>query len=282
MKFKTTYGLALSGGGARGIAHLGILQALDENEIYPSVISGTSMGALVAVGYGLGISPKEMLHMIDREIKPLTLSNINMRRMGLFNLKKVEKVFREWAPVDDFSSLKIPTFITVTNLNTGHLEIKSEGKLVSFTIASASIPLLFCPVIIDGTYYVDGGLTKNMAAHVLQGKCDKIIGSHVNHIAEIKSFKRMKDIAARSYHLAVYNTIRQELQYCDYVVDPPDTRIFSTLDFNKAGEIFEVGYREGLQLAKQLKADEAMREHPLINRLKIFAKKRPAFLKREY
>ncbi len=279
MKHKTTYGLALSGGGARGIAHLGILQALDENEINPSVISGTSMGALVAVGYGLGKTPKEMLALIDHEIKPLTLSNINMRRMGLFNLKKVEKVFHKWAPTDNFNALKIPTFITVTNLNTGHFEIKSEGELVSFAIASASIPMLFCPVIIDGIYYVDGGLTKNMAAHILRGKCDKIIGSHVNHIAEIESFKRMKDIAARTYHLAVYNTIRQELQYCDYVIDPPDTRLFSTLDFNKADEIFEVGYREGLLLAEQLKEDETMREHSFFYRLRTIRNLKPAFLK---
>jgi NTE family protein len=279
MRKKISYGLALSGGGARGIAHLGMLQAMEENNIHPDVISGTSMGALVAVGYGLGMQPVEMLNMINREIKPLTLSNMNMRRMGLFNLKKVEKLYRQWAPTDDFSALKIPTFITVTNLNTGHFEIKSEGPLVAFTIASASIPLLFCPVIINGTYYVDGGLTKNMAAHVLQDKCDKIIGSHVNHIAEINSFKRMKDVAARSYHLAVFNTIRDELGYCDYVVDPPNTRLYSTLDFNKADEIFEVGYREGLLLVKQLQADEEAQKHPLLTRLKLWRDYRPSFLK---
>jgi len=268
MKRKTTYGLALSGGGARGIAHIGILQALEENDICPSVISGTSMGALVAVGYGLGISTQEMLSLIKKEIKPIALSNINMRRMGLFNLKKVERLLREKVTVDDFSSLKIPTFITLTNLNTGHFEIKSEGKLVAYTVASASIPMLFCPVIIDGQYYVDGGLTKNMAVQVLQGKCDKIIGVHVNHIAEINTFKRLKDIAARTYHLAVYNTIRNELDFCDYVVDPPQTRQYTTLDFNKADEIFEMGYREGLKLVKQLKADEETRAHPILSRLK--------------
>ena len=270
MRNKITYGLALSGGGARGIAHLGVLQALTENNIQPAAISGTSMGALVAVGYGLGIQPKEMLKVINREIKPLTLSNMNMRRMGLFNLKKVEKLFHQWAPTDNFNALKIPTFITVTNLNTGHFEIKSEGQLVAFTIASASIPLLFCPVIINGTYYVDGGLTKNMAIQVLKDKCDKVIGSHVNHIAEIDSFKRMKDIAARSYHLAVFNTIRDELTQCDYIVDPPDTRNYSTLDFNKADEIFEVGYREGLLLAEKLMADEKANRNPVISRLRAW------------
>lgn len=263
MKRKTTYGLALSGGGARGIAHLGILQALGENNIRPSVMSGTSIGALVAVGYALGMTPKEMLTLINDEIHPTTLSSIDLKRLGIFNLRKVEKILRAKAVINDFKILKIPVFITVTNLNTGYFEIKSTGKLIEYAIASASIPLLFRPMIIDGTYYVDGGITKNMTAHILQGKCDKIIGIHVNHISTVSRFKRMKDIAARTYHLAVYNTIRDELKYCDYIIDPPETRDFSTLDFNKANEIFAVGYREGLQLARILITDEEIRRHPL-------------------
>ena len=257
MKKKPSYGLALSGGGARGIAHLGILQALEENDIQPSIMSGASMGALVAVGYGLGMQPKTMLEMINADVKPLSLSNANLSRSGLFNLKKVEAILREKAIPDDFSVLKIPVYITVTNLNTGKFEIHSRGKLVDYTIASASIPLLFKPTVLDDVYYVDGGLTKNMAAHILQGKCDKIIGVNVNHIAPESNFKRMKDIAARTYHLAVHNTIRDELDYCNYIVDPPETRNYSPLEFQKANEIYEIGYREGLLLAEQLKADEA-------------------------
>jgi len=260
MKKKPEYGLALSGGGARGIAHLGILQALEENGIQPAVMSGTSMGALVAVGYALGIKPKEMLELINEEVKPLSLSNANLSRSGFFNLNWVEKILFEKAIPDDFSTLNIPVYVAVTNLNTGKFEIHAEGKLVDFTIASASIPLLFKPKIIDEVYYVDGGLTKNMAAHILQGKCDKIIGVNVNHIAVKNEFKRMKDIAARTYHLAIHNTIRDELDYCNYILDPPETRNYSPLDFQKADEIFEIGYREGIQLVKKLKADETKKK----------------------
>ncbi len=273
MKKKPSYGLALSGGGARGIAHLGILYAMEERGFHPSVISGTSMGAMVAVGYGLGIPVLEMLSIIKNEIKPVHLNNINMRRLGIFNMQKVANIFRELAPKDDFSILKIPTFLSVTNLNSGYNEIRSEGKFIEFTIASGSIPLLFSPVIIDGIYYVDGGLTKNMAAQILKDKCDKLIGVHVNHIAEKNNFGRMKDIAARSYHLAIYNTIRDELGYCDYVVDPPGTRRYTTLDFNKAKEIFDIGYQEGLQLVEHLEKDEKAAAHPITSQLKRSFKK---------
>ncbi|MBN2615741.1 MAG: patatin-like phospholipase family protein [Bacteroidales bacterium] len=257
MKRKTTYGLALSGGGARGIAHLGILQALEENDIIPVVMSGASMGSLVSVGYALGLKPKEMLQLIEEEVKPFSLTNTNLSRNGLFSMKKVEKIFREKAVPDDFSTLNIPVYVTVTNLNTGKFEIHSKGPLVSYTLASATIPLVFKPVVIDDVYYVDGGLTKNMAAQILEGKCDIVIGINVNHIAQENSFKRMRDVAARTYHLAVHNTIRDELDYCNYVVDPPETTKFSPFDFQKAAEIYEIGYREGLKLAELLKKEEA-------------------------
>ena len=273
MKKRPAYGLALSGGGARGIAHLGVLMALEENGVRPAVISGTSMGALVAVGYGLGIPIPEMLSLIKNQIKPIHITNIDMRRLGVFRLRKVEELFRNLAVEDDFSILKTPVYLSVTNLNTGQNEIRSKGRLVNFAIASASIPLLFRPVVIDGVYYVDGGLTKNMAAEVLKDKCDKLIGVHVNHIAEKNNFRRMKDIAARSYHLAIYNTIRNELGYCDYIVDPPGTRQYTTLDFNKADEIYDIGYQEGLNLAKMLEADEKASWLPVTYGLKKSYKK---------
>ncbi len=273
MKKRPAYGLALSGGGARGIAHLGVLMALEENGVRPAVISGTSMGALVAVGYGLGIPIPEMLSLIKNQIKPIHITNIDMRRQGVFSLRKVEELFRSLAVQDDFSILKTPVYLSVTNLNTGQNEIRSAGRLVDFAIASASIPLLFKPVVVDGVYYVDGGLTKNMAAEVLKDKCDKLIGVHVNHIAVKNNFRRMKDIAARSYHLAIYNTIRNELGYCDYIVDPPGTRQYTTLDFNKADEIYDIGYQEGLNLAKMLEADEKASRLPVTYGLKKSYKK---------
>lgn len=256
LKRKIKYGLALSGGGARGIAHLGVLQALEENGIRPSVMSGTSMGAMVAVSYALGITPKETLEFIKEEVRPTALKNMDLNRMGLFNLNKIERFLRDKIKEDDFSALKIPVYITVTNLNSGKFEIKSEGRLIEYVMASASIPLLFRPVVIGDTYYVDGGVTKNLSAEVLQGQCDKVIGIHVNHIAQQTDFRRMKDVAVRTYHLAIYNTITSEKTHCDYFVDPPETRSYSTLDFDKADEIYELGYQEGLKLAEQLLADE--------------------------
>jgi len=152
MMKKIKYGLALSGGGARGIAHIGVLKALEENGIVPSALSGTSMGAIVAVAYGLGIGYDEMLHMITKEVKPLRLKDINIKEPGLFDLDRVKKALLKRAVADDFKALKIPVFVTVTNLNKGVYEIISKGALIDFTIASASIPVLFTPKVINGTW----------------------------------------------------------------------------------------------------------------------------------
>lgn len=270
MKTNTKYGLALSGGGARGVAHLGILQAMEENGFFPSVLSGTSMGALVAVSYAAGLKPREIIELINKEAKPFSFSHANWKRDGIFTMKGVEKILRERIVPDDFKTLTIPVYITVTNLNTGKFEIHSEGKLIDYALASASIPIVFKPVVMDDVYYVDGGLTKNMAAHILKGKCDIIIGVNVNPIAIESDFKRMKEIAARTYYLSVDNTIRDELNYCQYIVTPIELRNFSPFDFNKADEIFDIGYKEGLILARKLKATET-NKRSLFN--KFFGKK---------
>ncbi len=265
---KTKFGLALSGGGARGIAHIGVLKALEENGIKPSVISGTSMGALVAVTYGLGIDYDEMLYMVKKGANPLRLKSLNLRKQGIFDLDTVRQAFEKRAAKDDFDVLKIPTFITVTNLNTGKYEIISKGKFIDYTLASASIPLLFTPVKIGNSIYVDGGLTKNMAAAAIKPHCDKVIGVHVNHIGFMDDISGVKDIASRTFHLAVYNTILNELDYCDYIIDPPATTKYGVLDFNKAQEIFELGYDEGLKLAEQLNSDNSSPLKSAIEKLK--------------
>jgi len=148
------FGIALSGGGARGIAHIGVLAALENFGIKPQVVSGTSIGAIVGVLYAAGYSPKEMLKIL---VKRKFHKIINWHRpfSGLLDMGRMQKVMGEMIGEDDFSSLKIPFYCAVTNLNSGQGEIKSEGKLFQWVMASASIPVVFEPRIIDGQTYVD-------------------------------------------------------------------------------------------------------------------------------
>lgn len=240
---KAKVGISLSGGGARGIAHVGVLAALNKYGIEPQVVSGTSMGALVGVLYAAGHSPETILellksHKLHRIISWALPSN------GLLDLDKVEAALKEYIPQDNFSSLERKFYCAVTNLNTGRFELISSGKLIPYVLASASIPIVFEPQVIDGTTYVDGGLLNNLPVEPLLDEADIIIGVHVNHNEEMKEIKGMKNIAERCFRLAIGQNVRNNFELCDFVIDPPAVREYNTFDFSKAEEIYQIGFDE--------------------------------------
>lgn len=240
---KAKVGISLSGGGARGIAHIGVLAALEKYGIYPGIVAGTSVGAIVGVLYAFGHSPAK-IREIMKVPKLHKLLSLGVPSNGLLDLDKVETLLREHIPEDDFSALKREFYCAVTNLNSGQVEIISSGKLISYVIASSSIPVIFEPVTIDGQTYVDGGLLNNLPVEPLLSRADIVIGVHVNHIEEMKEISGLKTIAERSFRLAIGKNIGQKFDLCDFVIDPPQIRKFSTFDFNRADEIYQVGFNE--------------------------------------
>ncbi len=150
------FGIALSGGGARGIVHIGVLEALHKYGIRPEIISGASAGALVGVFYAAGMEPLQILELVKAN-KMVKMFKWQVPSNGLIDIKKVSSLLEMNIEKDDFSSLKKPFYCSVVNLNSGHSEIKSDGKLFQWVLASASIPIIFEPQVIDGNSYVDGG-----------------------------------------------------------------------------------------------------------------------------
>jgi NTE family protein len=163
---------------------------------------------------------------------------------GLIDIKKIVSLLESCIGTDDFASLKKPFYCSVVNLNSGHSEIKSEGKLFQWVLASASIPVIFEPQIIDGNTYVDGGLLNNLPVDCIRDQCRILIGVHVNHNGPEESISGIKAIAERTLRLAMGQNVRESLSKCDFVIDPPETRKFNTFDFKKADEIFKIGFEE--------------------------------------
>ncbi|MBN1987347.1 MAG: patatin-like phospholipase family protein [Prolixibacteraceae bacterium] len=240
---KVRFGIALSGGGARGIAHIGVLEALEKYGIKPQIISGTSMGAIVGVFYAAGYSPKEILEIVSSR-RFHKLINWHMPFSGLIDMDKVMEVMKDKIEKDDFSALKIPFFCAVTNLNSGLFEIKSEGNLFQWVLASASIPVVFEPQIIDGQTYVDGGLLNNLPAASIRNKCQVLIGVHVNHNGPEEDVKGLMTVAERCFRLGIAQNVEESKKLCDFLIEPPQTREYTTFNFNKAQEIYEVGFKE--------------------------------------
>ncbi|MDP2337419.1 MAG: patatin-like phospholipase family protein [Bacteroidota bacterium] len=237
------FGIALSGGGARGIVHIGVLEALHKYGIRPEIISGASMGALVGVFYAAGFEPLQILELVKSN-KMVKMFKWQMPSGGLIDLKKVLSLLEENIGTDDFSSLKKSFYCSVVNLNSGHSEIKHEGKLFQWVMASASIPIIFEPQIIDGNTYVDGGLLNNLPVSCIRDQCRILIGVHVNHNGSEKNISGIKAIAERTFQLVMSQNVRDSLAKCDFVIEPPETRKFNTFDFKKADEIFRIGFEE--------------------------------------
>ena len=240
---RVKFGIALSGGGARGIAHIGVLDALEKYGIRPQIISGTSMGAIVGVFYAAGYSPQKILEIVASR-KFHKLINWHMPFSGLVDMDKVLEIMTEMIDSDDFSALKMPFYCAVTNLNSGMMEVKSEGKLFQWVLASASIPVVFEPQIINGETYVDGGLLNNLPAEAIRDQCQILIGVHVNHNGPEKDMKGLMTIAERCFRLGIAQNVEHSKEICDFMIEPPSTRDFSTFNFNKAEEIYQVGFEE--------------------------------------
>jgi NTE family protein len=239
-KYKT--GVVLSGGGARGFAHLGVLKALNDSGIYPDVISGTSAGALVGVLYADGYTPDEILKIMNTTSK-LHYVRPTVPREGLLQISGIERILKENLRAKKFEDLKMPLYVTATDLNNGKAEYFYSGELLKPVIASASIPVLFNPVIINKIHYVDGGVLDNMPIKPIEGRCDLMIGSFVNPTGYEKTVTSLVQIAERTFMLNMSKELDLKEKKFDIFIAPPELKNFKILDPEKAIEVFEIGYR---------------------------------------
>ncbi|MGB8491687.1 MAG: patatin-like phospholipase family protein, partial [Bacteroidales bacterium] len=243
-KYRT--GLVLSGGGARGFAHIGVLQALNESGIYPDVISGTSAGALVGVLYADGYSPARIMKLMNstsrfRYIRP------TMPREGLLQISGIEQILRASLRAKRFEDLRIPLIVTATDLNYGKIEYFSKGDLLPVVIASASIPVIFKPVIINQKHYVDGGVLDNMPVKPIEHDCSLLIGSFVNPTGYQETVSSLVQIAERAFMLSMTRDLGEKAKKFDVFIAPLQLKDYKILDPEKAAEVYEIGYRETLK-----------------------------------
>ena len=234
-------GLALSGGAARGIAHIGVLDALNEAGIYPDVISGTSAGSIVAALYADGHSTKEMLKIFDK-VKFFNLLKVTWPKGGMISMEKLEKLMRENLRAKKFSDLKLPLFVNAVNLNKGETVFFDKGDLVQKVIASCALPFICQPVKIGHHLFVDGGILVNLPVDPLIKKCDFIIGVNLNPTSERHDFSSVFSVAIRSYFLALRNNVNERKKQCDLFIELAALEDFSHFDSSNTKEMYEIGY----------------------------------------
>lgn len=237
-------GLVLSGGGFRGIAHIGVIKALEEHEIYPDHIAGTSAGAIVGALYAGGCGWEEILDFF-KTVQLFSFSNYASKKPGFMDPEKFYGRFLEYFPEDNFESLKKPLYITATNILDGSLKVFHRGELIKPMLASAAFPGVFAPVKINENYYVDGGILNNFPSDLIKMYCDKIIGVYVNPFEKVKidGLKHSYSVLERAFKIMMAKESLVKFDDCDIIINPKELSNFSTFTLKDVDAIFNFGYQ---------------------------------------
>lgn len=235
-------GLVLSGGGARGIAHLGIIKALQEMGIGFDQIAGTSAGAIAGALLAQGYTPDESLKIIEsssfvRHLRPA------WNRMGLLRLDTIVDLYRKHIPHDSFEGLKIPLHVVAVDLNAGEQVVFEQGELIRPVLASCCLPGIFEPMLIHKRQFVDGGVLNNLPVDVIEHKVDFLIGSHCNVLGPRRPITSMRGVIERSLVLAVQSKTRDRFAKCNVLIEPPQLAEYGTTDISKSRDLFRAGYQ---------------------------------------
>lgn len=246
-------GLALSGGGAKGFAHIGVLLAMERFGIKVDILSGVSAGSIAAVLYGAGLTPKEMLDCFLDFEKFTDFTEWAVPKSGFLKLNKFCKILDSWLPVKNLEEMKIPTIVCATDFDHGKSVGWSSGEIVPRVAASCSIPIVFKPVIINGVHYVDGGVLRNLPAWAIRDHCDRLYGSNCSPLNRDFRYKAsIVDIATRSYQLATKANTLQDLNLCDYIITTPKMAQMKTFDISQMRKIALMGYEAACRVLDKI------------------------------
>ena len=234
-------GLVLGGGGARGFAHMGVAKALYEKGIRPDIISGVSAGAIAGAFLASGLDPEEVMKLLkDQDI--MKISRIHLPKDGLLKLDGLKKHLEEHIPYKRLEDLPTPLVIAVCNLNTARVEYLNKGDLSDVILASSSIPILFSPVRMNGSVYVDGGMLDNLPVKPIRKLCSKVYAVNITPIHETDKLDNLIHIAVRSFHMSVDKWTQHWGKKADLLIEPPGVDQYDILRSRHAEELFEIAY----------------------------------------
>ncbi len=249
-------GLALSGGTAKSVAHVGVIKALEENGIKIDYLSGTSGGAIVAALYAGGKSIAE-LEKIAGTMQWWKLAGLTLSKLGFLSGSKIaELIVKEIGDID-FGDLRIPTAIVATDLTGGGKKIFKEGRVAAACQASSSIPQIFQPVELKGHSLVDGALIEYLPVETLSsfGEMFKIgVDLGKTSAQHRKKPKHILEVIMQvTSFVSQYNS-RASQKMADFLICP-DLSAYNPFALQKAGEMVEIGYRETMRSMDELKRD---------------------------
>ncbi len=264
-------GLALGGGGAKGLAHISMLEVFDDLNVRPHCIAGTSIGAVVGALYAAGLTGKQIKERVQERVisrsdsfkqvlrkkeafKTLEFFDWSFKTTGLFKGDKFLEFLFESMGVARFEGLEIPLSIVTSDFWTAEEIVLTSGELLPAVNASMGLPGLFTPVERDGRVLVDGGGVNPLPHDLLQG-CDLIVAIDV-----LGSRTRKKDKVPNIFRavIGMFNVMQHTIVEQRLKLSPPDIYInpairkVELLEFHKADRIFREAEPASLDLRRQL------------------------------
>jgi NTE family protein len=266
-------GLALGGGFARGLAHVGVLKVLDEEGIIPDFVAGTSVGAVIGAAYCSGVSAKE-LEEIASIVRFKDFARYTLSRFGLCTNDRMTGFLHKILKVKTFDKLRIPLAVTATDFLTGEAMVFTEGDLIDPVRASCAYPGVFLPVNVGGKLMVDGLLGHGVPALPLkQMGADRVaaifFGAHW-----VKTTPRhVLEVIGQCFSIAQANMSCLWQAHADLLIEP-DVRAFAFDDFQKALSLVKAGEEAARQVVPTLRAWAKDREayekySPAVERKKL-------------
>jgi len=241
--FNTRIGVALGGGAAKGIAHIGALKAFEEDQIRIHCISGTSVGALVASYYAFG-RPAESILSICSTLNLSKIINFTFERGGLFSTDNIRDMIHRDLGDCRIEDADIPLAICATDIETGEQLIFREGNLADAVCASMAVPGLFVPVEVDGRILVDGGLVENVPISPLAKMGAGItVAIDLSHVTRYPKPEDTLDVISNAINIGIDFNTRKQLKKADIAVPLDLSKYSLTNNADCVDELYMEGYR---------------------------------------
>ncbi len=234
--------LALSGGGSRCISQLGVIKYLEELDFKIEAVSGSSGGAIVGGLYASGMSVDEIFTTL-KSINFKSHLKYNFKNGSIYHLKDAISYFQDVFGTIDIKDFKIPFYCSVTNYESGEIEYKTDGDLVTLMMSSSALIPIFAPIKYKNKIYIDGGFCDNLPALPLKELGLDIVGINVNPVSKNIKYSFISHIK-RSMLIMLDTNVKIGKKECDLFIEIKEMGKYSMFDLKNFELFFELGYNE--------------------------------------
>jgi NTE family protein len=239
---KRKLGLALSGGATRGLAHIGVLQALEENGLWPDFISGTSIGAFAAVLYGFGV-PLAKMRAVGEGMTPLRVTKLKLSRYSLFSNEELGKLIKAEIGTARLEESPIPLAIVTTDISTGEKVVLREGEAASAVMASSALAGIYLPVRINNRLLMDGGIMEDVPISPLRMMgADVVVAVNLSAQRKYRMPEDIIDILFNAFDIAIDENTKVQVKAADVLIEPC-LFDFRRMDVSQIDELIAEGRR---------------------------------------